>query len=203
MKIRKIQKADGFTIVELLIVIVVIGVLAAVAVFAYNGISKRAQDARTVAAVDSWDKALRSYGVINGSYPYDGWTGTFCLAKMPAEGDFGENQCIFESGSSSGSSLDRIESQLQAEGFDVPDGSIGVVEIGSSRKRRALSYTVVTLGEHRYKRGYTSYPLVQNTCLPGDSVSYQLSADGSYIHGQPAPGTAGRIKLCKRDLPNL
>lgn len=38
------QKAYGFTIVELLIVIVVIAVLAAISVVAYAGIQNRARD---------------------------------------------------------------------------------------------------------------------------------------------------------------
>lgn len=39
-----IRKQNGFTIVELLIVIVIIGILAAITVVAYNGIQKRAND---------------------------------------------------------------------------------------------------------------------------------------------------------------
>jgi len=38
------RKSTGFTIVELLIVIVIIGILAAITVVAYNGIQKRATD---------------------------------------------------------------------------------------------------------------------------------------------------------------
>ena len=50
MKINKI-KQQGFTIVELLIVIVVIGILAAITIVAYNGIQNRAKttQAKTVA----------------------------------------------------------------------------------------------------------------------------------------------------------
>ncbi len=39
------QKQSGFTIVELLIVIVVIGILAAITIVAYNGVQQRARDA--------------------------------------------------------------------------------------------------------------------------------------------------------------
>ena len=37
------SRRQGFTIVELLIVIVVIGILVAIAIVAYNGISQRAR----------------------------------------------------------------------------------------------------------------------------------------------------------------
>jgi len=40
---RMINKKSGFTIVELLIVIVVIGILAAITIVAYNGIQQRAR----------------------------------------------------------------------------------------------------------------------------------------------------------------
>ncbi len=56
---RKNQSA--FTIVELLIVIVVIAILAAVTVVAYNGIQKRAQDARSRVGMDRIEKAIKLY----------------------------------------------------------------------------------------------------------------------------------------------
>lgn len=59
----------GFTIVELLIVVVVIGILAAIVTVAYTGITSQANNAKTVAAVNSWVKAIRLYEVENGSLP--------------------------------------------------------------------------------------------------------------------------------------
>jgi prepilin-type N-terminal cleavage/methylation domain-containing protein len=64
MKISK----SGFTIVELLIVIVVIAILAAISVVAYNGVQKRAHDAHRVADVDAVKKFLEMYRIENGHY---------------------------------------------------------------------------------------------------------------------------------------
>lgn len=63
----------GFTIVELLIVIVVIGILAAITIVAYNGIQQRARTDQTISAVASWVKALQLYKVDKGRWP-GGWT---------------------------------------------------------------------------------------------------------------------------------
>lgn len=49
----------GFTIVELLIVIVVIGILAAITIVAYNGMQQRANTAQITSTVDSWDKIIK------------------------------------------------------------------------------------------------------------------------------------------------
>lgn len=59
----------GFTIVELLIVIVVIGILAAIVSVAYNGVQTKAKNSQTVNAVASWVKAMEMYKVDNGNYP--------------------------------------------------------------------------------------------------------------------------------------
>lgn len=59
----------GFTIVELLIVIVVIAILAAITVIAYNGIQGRARDSQRVQDIKTIVKALEFYKVDNGSYP--------------------------------------------------------------------------------------------------------------------------------------
>jgi type II secretion system protein G len=59
----------GFTIVELLIVIVVIGILAAITIVAYNGIQSRARDTARTSGINGVQKALELYRVDNGAYP--------------------------------------------------------------------------------------------------------------------------------------
>ena len=63
------NRRSGFTIVELLIVIVVIAILAAISIVAYNGIQTRSENSKTIQAVASWAKALRMYKIDNGGYP--------------------------------------------------------------------------------------------------------------------------------------
>lgn len=69
----------GFTIVELLIVIVVIGILAAIVITAYNGVQQRARNANVASVVLAYKKALLQYAADNHSYPIS--SGAACLGE--------------------------------------------------------------------------------------------------------------------------
>ena len=60
---------SGFTIVELLIVIVVIAILAAVSIVAYTGMQRRARDSIRIADMKQIQKIVESYKAVYGSYP--------------------------------------------------------------------------------------------------------------------------------------
>lgn len=59
----------GFTIVELLIVVVVISILASISVMAYSGIQQRATFAASQSSLSSLNKAIKLYYAENGTYP--------------------------------------------------------------------------------------------------------------------------------------
>lgn len=63
------KNTSGFTIVELLIVIVVIAVLAAISIVAYNGIQNRTAVSRSLSDLSSLNKIIQVYYATNGSYP--------------------------------------------------------------------------------------------------------------------------------------
>lgn len=70
----KQKQRTGFTIVELAIVIVVIGILAAIVVVAYSGMQRRADNAKVLASVDSWQKTIQLYQINNTMKLPDDWT---------------------------------------------------------------------------------------------------------------------------------
>jgi len=82
------QLTKGFTIVELLIVVVVIAILAAITIVSYNGITNRANNSVVLGSVSSWENIIRLYQVTNERLP-DDWT---CLGSsvdnFPADNAF-------------------------------------------------------------------------------------------------------------------
>jgi prepilin-type N-terminal cleavage/methylation domain-containing protein len=65
----KYKKHSGFTIVELLIVIIVIAILAGLTLVAYNGVQHKAAASKTTNSVTEYVKALGLYNADQGSYP--------------------------------------------------------------------------------------------------------------------------------------
>lgn len=63
------KTTSGFTIVELLIVIVVIAILATISIVAYGGIQVRSRDAMRSDAIAKIQRALELYKADNGRYP--------------------------------------------------------------------------------------------------------------------------------------
>ena len=84
LTLRKRQRA-GFTIVELLIVVVVIAILAAISVVAYSGIQDRARNAKMNADLTQLEKAIQAARVNTGKVLKDitgsGCTSCACRAK--------------------------------------------------------------------------------------------------------------------------
>ena len=63
------KKQHGFTIVELLIVIVVIGILAAITIVAFNGIQTRAKNTSRINELAQWSKLFQLYKAEHGQFP--------------------------------------------------------------------------------------------------------------------------------------
>lgn len=78
---HKAHSRTGFTIVELLIVIVVIGILAAITIVAFTGIQQRARNTQTISAANAYLKAFAQYKTLNSVYPPSGGLNYNCLGE--------------------------------------------------------------------------------------------------------------------------
>lgn len=95
MTIPKKTRSQGFTLVELAIVISVIAILTILVLVAYNGIQQRAYNSKTLELVSYWEKNIRLLQAKNITLPND-WT---CLgnsvndfAAIPSD-QIGLGQC--------------------------------------------------------------------------------------------------------------
>ena len=70
------KRSQGFTIVELLIVIVVIGILAALVITTYNGIQQKARNTERTTDINAIQGQLEAYYAEKGAYPSTADLGT-------------------------------------------------------------------------------------------------------------------------------
>ena len=63
------NKVKGFTLVELLIVIVVIAILAAISIVAYNGIQQRSRDSAAAGSASQLSTKVEAWNSRIGRYP--------------------------------------------------------------------------------------------------------------------------------------
>jgi type II secretion system protein G len=70
------NKSKGFTIVELLIVIVVIGILATLVIVTFTGIQQKARNSQRQTDINALDSHLEAFYAENGAYPSAKQVGT-------------------------------------------------------------------------------------------------------------------------------
>lgn len=63
------QRRSGFTLVEIMIVVVIIGLLAALAIPAMQRVRQRAQNSRFVSDLRTFSQAFETYAMENGDWP--------------------------------------------------------------------------------------------------------------------------------------
>ena len=132
----------GFTIIELLIVIVIVAVLAAVSIVAYNGLQTRAYNTRIISGVKQYKNALLAYKAAYDKYP--DFQSSVCLGEgyKDRDGngnpDCGPMDYISEESSSFNTELKKIAKALppiQTSPVIVPWSNPAVEYIGAQLTR--------------------------------------------------------------------
>ncbi len=190
----------GFTIVELLIVIVVIAILAAITVAAYNGITHRTKVSATEGALSQVAKKIETYKVEKGTYPtsltdinykgdpnvalayrYNSTAGSFCL-----DGRYGDIEYSVRT-----KQLNPVEGRCIDNGLElwVPmNGSANDVSGGNTTFTISGSPTSTTGADGRANGAYVfdgdDYGTASNpTTLPQDMTQFSVSiwARSNYV----------------------
>jgi type IV pilus assembly protein PilA len=121
---KSVQK--GFTLIELMIVIAIIGILAAIAIPAYQNYTIRSQVTEGLSLADGFKTAISEYYAQNGSFP-------ICAAAAGGAG------CIASAGTSEGKYVSGI-----TLGAGVSAGQIIIAYSGPQANAKLTGY-VLTL----------------------------------------------------------
>lgn len=171
----KWAKQKGFTIVELLIVIIVIAILAAITIVAYNGVQRRASSASIASSLAQWDKIMKLYQAETGAYP----ALTASLSPTGCAPFLGRMQSEFPDSSGCRNAFDSgmIASIKQIVG-EVPAGKLSDFGIANYP---GIRYNAATSPKS------LDYLQSGNKCINNDtSTLYDSASD---------------VALCRRSLP--
>ncbi len=131
------KNASGFTIVELLIVIVVIGILAAITIVAYNGIQTRAENIKTISGTKEYIKIIEAYRVQFNDLPQDP-SATYVYL---GEGYNASQGCVTNtSGVSAASQSTAFNNELKKVVSTLPSMSTKILDMGNGQKAAGAFY---------------------------------------------------------------
>lgn len=198
------KKTSGFTLVELLIVIVIIGILVGLVVITYSGIQQRATNSTVVSEVKFWQKQLQNHYTSTGSYPRPnaslGLTGAdlnlppMCIG-VRSDGNYceatGGAPSVHGGGSYQGVYEDLIGQDLtnqiaQVSSVPQPKGSfINHTSISLNQGISGIRYGYALWGEAAYDTGvFLYYSQYGRNCLPNDDeVTVQFTLKVPYHAG--------------------
>lgn len=128
------HRTHGFTIVELLVVIVVIAILAAITIVSYNGIVGRATTVQGQVTARQVVEKIELWNMLQGSYPTFGQLITNSLAPTYSGG-------VYTAGGGAGPEAAKLPDTIKIVHNDYPrnEGEVAVI-ICSNSPGGALVY---------------------------------------------------------------
>ncbi len=154
-----LKRQSGFTIVELLIVIVVIGILAAITIVAFNGIQNRANDSAVVSDLANIAKKYELYKLDEPSslYPYGSGIPNITISKSAYDSSVSYNLLNCTSSTTQGVDYAMMAISKSGKRLYVSSTSGGVKEYTGGTAWGALAMcTTVLTGSQGNGAGYAS-----------------------------------------------
>ncbi|RWZ78211.1 MAG: prepilin-type N-terminal cleavage/methylation domain-containing protein [Candidatus Microsaccharimonas sossegonensis] len=138
----KLREERGFTIVELLIVIVVIGILAAITIVSFNNVTSKANTSNAASNAEAVQKVAESFNADNNRYPgtLADFTATANTVKLPS----GVTVLISPTALASSNGKNSIVYKYKgASATTATGGSVNYWDFGTN----AVSTTVIYVGD--------------------------------------------------------
>lgn len=174
---KKFNINHGFTIVELLVVIVVIGILAAITIVSYIGISGRATVAVVQSDLTNASKQLKIYQATNDSYPT-----ALNLSNCPTAPIIDNNLCLKSSPgntftyTSDGIDFNLIEDNTNGMLYNITNNTSVAIYVDPWAADWYLGIAATVLeGKHVYKTDLVSTYMFKTT---NDSITSPQGAIG-------------------------
>lgn len=170
-------RQKGFTIVEMLVVILVIAILAAITIVAYNNVQERAKNSQWAAVAAAWVKVVQLAKVNSGSLPVSGSYFTCLGNNFPAKDGFAANECVRTSPSTFNGTVNTsfMTTLAQNSGATLPDSNLSTIYTydpvaAQGSYIRGIVYNFASTDTQAWVEYYQTGAGI--SCMKGDSLQY-------------------------------
>lgn len=189
------QHPKGFTIIELLIVVVVIGILATLVITTFAGAQRKARNVKTLSNVKQYYNMIEAYSTLHGYYPASPTEGTDNIAMVCLGLGYANGSCGTITGTQVFESEDFMEELSTALGTGGSQQSVNSVDgaVGNENFVGA-AYGIDITGVYGGSRGRTI-----QWFLEGENQDCTISR--SYAYNTESGNTACEIPIEPYPLP--